>query len=64
MGNLIKYMFKNNLYLKINRLKRLVRKEKMKEIKKIDKTGSNFPVNLEKNKDWRVREDKCFPPLL
>ena len=36
--------------LKINRLKRLVRKEKMKEIKKIDKTGSNFPVNLEKNK--------------
>ena len=50
--------------LKINTLKRLARKEKMKEIKKIDKTGSNFPVNLEKNKDWRTREDKCFPFLL
>tara|TARA_B100001057_G_scaffold73866_1_gene68275 strand:+ start:332 stop:499 length:168 start_codon:yes stop_codon:yes gene_type:complete len=50
--------------LKINRIKRIIKKEKRDEIKKIDKTGSNYPVDLEKKKNWRLREDKCFPPLL
>ncbi len=41
-------------------LKRLIQKQKMKEKEKIKKTGSNFPVDINKVKN----NDKTFPFLL
>ena len=49
---------------RISRLRRIALKEKLKEEEKIKKTGSNFPVNTEKNKDFKVKIDKKFPFLL
>ena len=49
---------------RINRLKRLALKEKLKEEEKIRKTGSNYPVNTEKNNNIKKKEDKKFPFLL
>ena len=49
---------------RISRLRRISLKEKLKEEEKIKKTGSNFPVNTEKNNDFKVKIDKKFPFLL
>ena len=49
-----KFMRKHRKYLK----------EKYKEDEKIKKTGSNFPVDLEKKNKWKHKINKDFPFLL
>tara|TARA_B100001121_G_C18342977_1_gene458842 strand:+ start:109 stop:294 length:186 start_codon:yes stop_codon:yes gene_type:complete len=49
---------------RINRIRRIAFKEKLKEEEKIRKTGSNYPVNTEKNNNIQKKEDKKFPFLL
>lgn len=52
-----------NRNLKFMRKHRKYLKDKYEEEKKIKKTGSNFPVDLEKN-NWKHKFNKDFPFLL
>jgi len=59
---MLKANMKRNI--KIMRIHRQYLKEKIIENEKIKKKGTNFPVDTNKLKDWKNKQNRDFPFLL
>ena len=49
---------------KVVRIERQIKRKKIKKIIKYNEKKNNFPVNIDKTKNWKLRNDKTIPFLL
>ena len=62
-------MYKNKYNMlrrsvRLSRIRRLALKEKIKNEEIMRKKGNNYPVNIDKLKDFRKKVDKSYPFFL
>ena len=49
---------------KVVRIERQIKRKKIEKIIKYNEKKNNFPVNIDKTKNWKLRNDKTIPFLL